>query len=174
MNLVLGDLGVLVAFVASLFGIITLAAGLYEDRPAVRRTARWYAWLVLGGSVLAFFAMERALITRDFDVQYVAQVGSSPHAGALQRRRPVVVAARARSCCGRSSSSGSWSRRCVKFRRRLDDQLVGLGAAHDLRRSRMFFAFLMLVAPPTRSSSRRCRRASSTARARTRCCRTTR
>ena len=41
MNLVLGDLGVLVAFVASLFGIITLAAGLFEDRPAVRRSARW-------------------------------------------------------------------------------------------------------------------------------------
>ena len=76
MNLVLGDLGVLVAFVASLFGVITLAAGLYEDRPAVRRTARWYAYLVLGGSVLAVFAMERALITRDFDVQYVAEVGS--------------------------------------------------------------------------------------------------
>ena len=35
-----------------------------------------YAFLVLGGMLLSTFAMERALITRDFTVRYVAQVGS--------------------------------------------------------------------------------------------------
>jgi cytochrome c-type biogenesis protein CcmF len=142
MNLVLGDLGVLVAFVASLFGVITLAAGLYEDRPAVRRTARWYAYLVLGGSVLAVFAMERALITRDFDVQYVAEVGS--------HRTPALynVAALWSSLEGsillwHVILSGFLVATVVKFRKQLDDQLVGWALLTIFVVS-TFFAFLML------------------------------
>ena len=48
--------------------------------------------LVLLGGVLAFVAMERALITRDFTVKYVSDNGSHADAGALQRRHAVVGA----------------------------------------------------------------------------------
>jgi cytochrome c-type biogenesis protein CcmF len=144
MNLVLGDLGVLVAFVASLFGIITLVAGLVEDRPAVRRTARWYAWFVLGGVVLAVGAMERALITRDFDVEYVAQVGS--------HRTPALynVAALWSSLEGSILLwalvlSGFLVATVVKFRKRIDDPLVGWALLTIFAVS-LFFTFLMLRA----------------------------
>ena len=35
-----------------------------------------YAWLCLAGAVLAVAMMQRALITRDFSLAYVQQVGS--------------------------------------------------------------------------------------------------
>jgi hypothetical protein len=38
--------------------------------------SRTYAFMVLGGAVLAVAAMERALITRDFSLEYVANNGS--------------------------------------------------------------------------------------------------
>src|SRR6516162_9409674 len=37
---------------------------------------RIYVAVVFGGALLAFAAMERALITRDFSLAYVAEVGS--------------------------------------------------------------------------------------------------
>ena len=36
-----------------------------------------YAWLALGGAVLAVAMMQRALITRDFSMAYIQQVGSA-------------------------------------------------------------------------------------------------
>ena len=51
-----------------------------------------YAWLCVAGAVLAVVMMQRALITRDFSLAYVQQVGSRQHAGAVQRRRDVVGA----------------------------------------------------------------------------------
>ena len=143
MNVVLGDLGVLIAFVASLFGVVTLAAGLWEDRPAVRRTARWYAYLALAGSLLAVFAMERALITRDFDVEYVSQVGS--------HRTPALynIAAMWSSLEGsillwHVILAGFLVATVVKFRRQLDDKLVGWALLTIFVVS-TFFAFLMLA-----------------------------
>jgi cytochrome c-type biogenesis protein CcmF len=143
MNLVLGDLGVLVAFVASLFGVITLAAGLYEDRPAVRRTARWYAYLVLGGSVLAIVAMERALITRDFDVQYVAEVGSH-RTPALYNIAALWSSLEGSILLWHVVLSGFLVATVVKFRKQLDDQLVGWALLTIFVVS-TFFAFLMLA-----------------------------
>ena len=70
MNLALGRAGVVLALVAAVFGVISIAVGLLEDRPAIRRTAKWYALLALGGALLATVAMERALITRDFTVEF--------------------------------------------------------------------------------------------------------
>ncbi len=51
-----------------------------------------YAWLCVGGASLAVVMMQRALITRDFSLVYVQQVGSRQHTGAVQRRRDVVGA----------------------------------------------------------------------------------
>jgi cytochrome c-type biogenesis protein CcmF len=76
-NATLGTAGVAIGLAASVLGALTVGYGLWKDRPELRKTASTYA-LVIGGSVLlAVFAMERALITRDFTVQYVADNGSS-------------------------------------------------------------------------------------------------
>ena len=77
MNLVLGDLGIVFALGAAGVGIINLAGGIRKKDSRLIRTGSWFSYGVLAGAALSFFAMERALITRDFEVLYVAQNGSS-------------------------------------------------------------------------------------------------
>ena len=80
-NLVLGDVGVVLALSSASAGILVLAAGLALRDESFARLGRFLVWGVLVGAVLAFAAMERALITRDFSVEYVAANGSSRTAG---------------------------------------------------------------------------------------------
>ena len=60
-----------------LLGAVTLSVGLRRQRPDLLRLGRTYTWVMLGAAVVAFAIMERALITRDFTVAYVAEHGSS-------------------------------------------------------------------------------------------------
>ena len=77
MNAALGTAGVVLGVVGSLGAIVTLAMGLRSHRPELLRMSRTYAFLVFGAGMLAFVAMERALITRDFSLRYVAEHGST-------------------------------------------------------------------------------------------------
>nr|MDQ3353545.1 heme lyase CcmF/NrfE family subunit [Actinomycetota bacterium] len=85
MNAALGSAGVMLGFVASVLGAVTLASGLRQRGRSGRDgdgglgllwLGRSFAWLVLGGAVLAAVAMEIALVTHDFSLQYVADNGS--------------------------------------------------------------------------------------------------
>ena len=76
MNAALGTGGVVLAVVASIGAITTLAVGLAGRNRALLRMSRTYALMVLGGALVSFAAMERALITRDFSLRYVAEHGS--------------------------------------------------------------------------------------------------
>ena len=77
MNRALGQAGVVVALIAAVAGVVSIAVGLRTQRPDRLRSARGWAAVVGIGALIAFIAMERALITRDFTVQYVADHGSS-------------------------------------------------------------------------------------------------
>src|SRR3546814_5392128 len=77
MNAALGTAGVTLGLIACVAGTVTMVVGLRSERAALTRTGRTYAFLALGGAVLATFAMERALITRDFSLEYVANNGST-------------------------------------------------------------------------------------------------
>ncbi len=72
MNGTLGHTGVLLAFAAAIVGIVVLAIGLATGREATLRQGRLYAPISLFGALLAVFAMQRALITHDFSLAYVA------------------------------------------------------------------------------------------------------
>jgi cytochrome c-type biogenesis protein CcmF len=72
MNLALGRAGVILALLGALFGAATLVVGIIADRPVLRRSGRRYVLLVVVGAVVAAGAMERALLTNDFSIQYVA------------------------------------------------------------------------------------------------------
>ena len=72
MNAVLGHIGILLAFAAAVVGIAVLAVGLATGRESTIRRGQLYAPLGLLGAVLAVFAMQRALITHDFSLAYVA------------------------------------------------------------------------------------------------------
>ncbi len=72
MNAALGHAGVLLSLAASIIGVAVIAYGLARGRPELTRTGRVYAPLVLLGAVIATVAMERALITHDFSLAFVA------------------------------------------------------------------------------------------------------
>jgi cytochrome c-type biogenesis protein CcmF len=73
MRSVLGHAGVLLGVASALVGAVTVAVGLVRGRPALVRTGRTYAWMLLGGAVLAFGAMEWALLSDDFSLVYLAE-----------------------------------------------------------------------------------------------------
>ena len=75
-----GSIGVaalLVGLTASVFGAVMLVFGLRRGDARMLASGHRYAWVVAFTGVLAFAAMERALITRDFSLKYVQEVGSS-------------------------------------------------------------------------------------------------
>jgi cytochrome c-type biogenesis protein CcmF len=77
MNVVIGVGGVVLALVAALSGAVTIIIGLRYSREKLLIVGARYSWLVLTGMIMATFAMQRALITRDFSVKFVAEQGSS-------------------------------------------------------------------------------------------------
>lgn len=77
MNLVIGSLGIVLTLAASLTGSLSIVVGLKKSRQRLRTVGAKYAWLAFAGMVISTFAMQRALITRDFSVKYVAEQGSS-------------------------------------------------------------------------------------------------
>src|SRR5690606_20002790 len=77
MNAALGTAGIVLGVAASLGGVVTLAVALVQRKRHLQAVGRSYVLLALVGAVVAFAAMERALITRDFTIDYVAQNGSS-------------------------------------------------------------------------------------------------
>src|SRR5699024_2868387 len=111
------------------------------------RQSRVYAWLTFGSAVLAFIAMERALITRDFSVLYVARNGARATPalynfatlwGALEGSILLWTLV----LCGFSVAV------VLKFRKRLDDVLVGWAMVVMLAVTLFFFLLMLGPANP--------------------------
>ena len=77
MNLAIGLSGIVLSLVGALSGIMTIIIGLRTSRKKLLVVGARYSWLVLAGMGIATFAMQRALITRDFSVKFVAEQGLS-------------------------------------------------------------------------------------------------
>ena len=147
MNAALGAAGVLLGLLSCAAGVITLAVGLRGDRPALMRTGRTYAFLALGGAVLATFALQRALITRDFTVQYVADNGSS-RTPALFNVATMWSALEGSILLWVLVLAGYTAVIADRFRRRLDDQLAGWALLTMLAVGAFFFALVAGPADP--------------------------
>lgn len=76
LNAAVGRGAIGVGLLAVAFGIIATVTSIVQRDSRLARTAPRYAWLAFGAAVVAFAVMERALITRDFSLAYVQQVGS--------------------------------------------------------------------------------------------------
>jgi cytochrome c-type biogenesis protein CcmF len=76
LNGILGHGALVVGLVACIFGAIALVTSTRTGNRRILLTVHRYAWLALGGIVVAVLVMERALITRDYSLAYVQQVGS--------------------------------------------------------------------------------------------------
>jgi cytochrome c-type biogenesis protein CcmF len=146
-NAALGAAGVALGLGACVLGVITLVVGLVRHRPRLVRTGRVYVWVALGGAVLCFLAMERALITRDFSLAYVAQVGST-------RTPPLYNMAALWSSLEGSLIlwvlilSGYTALVAWRFRKRADDPLVGWALATMLFVGAFFFLLMFGPANP--------------------------
>ena len=77
MNGALGMAGIALGLAASVLGGVTLVLGVVQHRSRLVRSGTIYVWLVLAGAALSVAAMERALITRDFSLTFVADNGSA-------------------------------------------------------------------------------------------------
>ena len=147
MNAILGTAGVALGLAASVLGALTLAGGIRRNDVRLLRMGRGYAFATLVGAALAFVAMERALIGNDFSLQYVADNHS--------RATPLLYTIA--SLWGALEGSiilwtlvltGYTVAVVVRFRDRLDDQLVAWATLTMLVVGAFFFALMLGPANP--------------------------
>ncbi len=160
LNLALGNAGLMLMLASMTFGALSTAFSIRTGNTRTLRLAPRYAWLGLAGAVLAVVMMQRALITRDFSLAYVQQVGSTHDATALQRGRDVELARRIDPAVGDHPRRVHGGRRLAlpTAHRRSPRRL---GARRDVRRRRVLRARQLRprVAVPERTAgcSRRSR-----------------
>ena len=147
MNVALGTAGVALGLVASVVGALTIAYGLVRKKPELLRLSTAYALLVLLGGAICVVAMERALITRDFTVLYVAQNGSS-RTPALYNFATLWGALEGSIILWSFILGGYTAVVVLKFRSRLTDPLVGWAVLTMLVVCAFFFFLMMGPANP--------------------------
>ena len=76
-NSALGRAGLLLMLAASVFGALAVLYGIRQNDKRLLKQGPMYALLAFAGVVLAVVMMQRALITRDFSMAYIQQVGSA-------------------------------------------------------------------------------------------------
>jgi len=143
-NAALGTGGVVIGAAGSLLGVVTLGLGLRRKRPVLLQTGWSYSLLVLVGAIVAVVAMERALITRDFSVQFVHDNGSS-RTPALFNVATLWSALEGSILLWALILAGFTVHVARRFRRRLDDPLVGWALLTMLVVCAFFF--LMMLGP---------------------------
>jgi cytochrome c-type biogenesis protein CcmF len=152
MNASLGIAGIVLGLAASLGGVVTLGVGLHRGRPQLLAVGRTYAWMTFLGAVLAFAAMERALITRDFTLEYVRQVGSH-RTPALYNFAALWSALEGSILLWVLVLTGFVTLVAWHFRDRLGDPLVGWALLTMMVVSLFFFSLLLAPANPFHRSA---------------------
>lgn len=146
-NVALGGAAVMVGLAAAAGGVVVIALGLARITPGWLRPARALMAAMAVAAVAAFAVMERALITRDFTVKYVADNGSSATPavfnfatlwGALEGSILLWTLV----LCGFAAAAA------VRFRRRGADPAVGWTLLVLFAVSAFFFALMAGPASP--------------------------
>ena len=150
MNAAFGTGGVVLGVVGSLGAIVTLAVGLRSRRSELLAMSRTYALMVFGGAVVAFAAMERGLITRDFSMAYVAANGSSS-TPAIYNFAALWSALEGSILLWGLILSGFTVAVVWKFRARLTDPLVAWALLTMFVVSLFFFGLMLGPANPFRT-----------------------
>ena len=150
MNLAIGGAGVWLGLLGALGGAGTVLYGILGDRPHLRRQATAYGVLVLLGAVLATAAMERALITRDFTVLFVAENGSS-RTPAVYNVATLWSALEGSIILWGLVLAGYLVAVLRKFRDRLEDPLVAWALVTMFVVTAFFFALMVGPANPFQS-----------------------
>jgi cytochrome c-type biogenesis protein CcmF len=146
-NAALGFGGVVLGVVGCLGAIVTLAIGLKNHRSDLLRMSRTYAFMILGAAVVSFVAMERALITRDFSLKFVATNGSTA-TPALYNVATLWSALEGSILLWTLILSGYCVAVVLKFAKRLSDPLVGWAMLTMFVVALFFFGLMLGPANP--------------------------
>ncbi|MFT4772990.1 MAG: cytochrome c-type biogenesis protein CcmF [Ilumatobacter sp.] len=124
LNSAVGRAGLMLMLGASVFGALAVLYGIRTgDKKLLRQSPR-YAWLALAGITLSVVMMQRALITRDFSMAYIQQVGS-PDTPALYNFAAMWSALEGSILLWAFVLTGFTAAVAWRFRKRTDDVLVG-------------------------------------------------
>jgi cytochrome c-type biogenesis protein CcmF len=123
-NSALGRAGLVLMLVASVFGAFAVLYGIRRRDERLLRQAPRYAYLAFAGIVLSVVMMQRALITRDFSLAYVQQVGSAD-TPALYNVAAMWSALEGSILLWVLVLGGFTAAVAWRFRKRTDDVLVG-------------------------------------------------
>lgn len=124
LNSAVGRAGLMLMLGASVFGALAVLYGIRKgDKKLLRQSPR-YAWLALAGITLSVVMMQRALMTRDFSMAYIQQVGS-PDTPALYNFAAMWSALEGSILLWAFVLTGFTAAVAWRFRKRTDDVLVG-------------------------------------------------
>src|SRR3954463_15366842 len=124
MGAALGSAGIILGFAASLAGIVTPGVGLMRKRSRLLLAGRTYVWLVAIGAVMAFGAMEYALLTHDWSIAFVAD-NSSRHTPFPFNVATLWSALEGSIILWATVLAGYMVVTALKFKQRATDSLVG-------------------------------------------------
>ncbi|HET9690293.1 MAG TPA: cytochrome c-type biogenesis CcmF C-terminal domain-containing protein [Acidimicrobiales bacterium] len=147
MNASLGDAAVLLGLLGALAGAVTTGAGLLRGRDRWVRAGRSYVWVVAAGAALATAALERALITHDYTLQYVGNNDGNA-TPLLYRITAMWSALEGSMLLWALVLAGYLVAMVVHFRRRADDPLVAWATTIGFGVASFFFAVLLVVSNP--------------------------
>ncbi len=146
-NVELGAIAVTVGLTASIGGVVTTTLGLARIMPGWLRPARGLVAVTAAAAVAAFVVMERALITRDFTVKYVADNGSSA-TPAVFNFATLWGALEGSILLWTLVLCGFVTAVTVKFRARADDPVMGWALLVLFAVCAFFFALMVGPAQP--------------------------
>ena len=152
MKLVLGQGGVLLAFLSAVGGAVTLAAGLVRrpHRAELLRFGSRYTAMVLAGAIAAAAAMEWALLSNDFSIRYIAE--NSARATPLLYKIATMWGALEGSILLWGLVLAGWLVALTwRFRAKADDPLVAWATLTGLLVAVFFFGLMLGPADPFRS-----------------------
>ena len=150
MNRAIGLAGLVVGFGGAVLGIGVVLTGLGTKRPSLLRMSRGYAVIIAIGAAVAVFAMERALITRDFTLQYVFDHGSS-RTPFLFNIATMWSALEGSILLWALILAGYLLAVVYKFRKRLEDPLVAWALVTMFVVAAFFFGLMLFSANPFHS-----------------------
>src|SRR3984957_10384064 len=150
MNSVLGHVGVLLGLTAAAVGVVVCAVGLATRRVELLRSVGIYAALLFAGGVIATFAMQRALITHDFTIAFVA-ANSSRQTPLLYTITGMWSALAGSILLWGLILSGYIAAVAVRFRKMAGDPLVGWAMLVLFVVAIFFFALMAGPSDPFRT-----------------------
>lgn len=147
MNGAAGQSALFLAFGAAVLGCFTLVLGLTRDKPNLVRAGRTYTWVILLGAVVATLAMQHALVTHDFRLQYVAD-NDSTETPTLFRITAMWSNLAGSILLWGLVLSGWLAAMAVRFRRRATDPLVAWATAVGYVVAAFFFGLMLTASQP--------------------------